>query len=312
MLPDRERFEAWLRGHDGFEAATVLDFVPVEGGASNLTFRVPLADAPFGAVALRLQRERGIFEPYDVAREAEVVRRLAASTVPVPRVVGVEADADVLGAPFAVLEWVDAPHMGEAGAGGSFGAYAAMVARIHALDWRALGLDFLGVPASAAAATRAELELVAVRAARFPGADDPLLTRARDLLREAIPEDGRLALCQGDINVFNYLFRDREVVAVVDWEQARIGDPRSDVGQLVALAHLKGSPFGQVRDAPFVQAYELAAKQPLTRMEFFRALWLYELGVIYHGWIAFNGSEPWFSWDGIAVLLEQALGELAG
>ena len=36
-----------------------------------------------------------------------------------------------------------------------------------------------------------------------------------------MPGDGRLALCQGDINVFNYLFRDREVVGVVDWEQAR-------------------------------------------------------------------------------------------
>jgi hypothetical protein len=35
------------------------------------------------------------------------------------------------------------------------------------------------------------------------------------------------------------------LVGVVDWEQALISDPRSDVGQLVALSHLRGAaPYG--------------------------------------------------------------------
>ncbi len=310
--PSPAAFQKWLRNRAGYANAEVLGLHPVAGGASNLTLRAPLAGAPLPAVALRLQRERGIFEPYDVVREAAVLRRLAHSSVPVPAVVGEEPDADALGAPFAVLEWIDAPHMGEAGREASFSAYAAMVARVHALDWCALGLDrVLAVPASAADATRTGIELVAARMERFPGADAPLLRRALALLRARIPAAAGIAFCQGDINVFNYLFRTGEVVAVVDWEQACIGDPRSDVAQLVALAHLQGAPFGPVREAPFVRAYEHArGAGELRGLEFFRALWLFELGVIYHGWRAFNEEPPWYSWDHLADLLERALAEL--
>ena len=312
--PEPAAFQSWLRTLDGYGGAEALALHPVEGGASNVILRATLANAPLPAVLLRLQRERGIFEPYDVVREAAVLRRLAPSPVPVPAVVGEERDASVLGAPFIVLEWVDAPHMGVAGPEASFGAYAAMVVRIHALDWRALGLDeVLAVPASAAAATRAELEVVAGRMARFPGADAPTLRRALAVLRERVPGGAPIGFCQGDINVFNYLFRHGEVAAVVDWEQARLGDVRNDVAQVLALGHLKGAPFGPVRDQFFQQAYEAARGEgELSGMEFFRARWLFELGVIYHGWRAFNDDLPWYSWNHLEELLELALDEVEG
>jgi aminoglycoside phosphotransferase (APT) family kinase protein len=309
MVPDTTDFEAWLRTLPGYGRARVSSLAPVDGGASNITCLAVLADAPVAAVALRVQRERGIFEPYDVIREGEVIRRLAASSIPVPAVIACEPGTQALGAPFIVLEWVDAPHMGIA-PDADFAAYTSAVVGIHQADWRALDLGFLGVPASPADGIRAEIMAVA---ARMPSAGcdaDPLLVRARDALLATIPADGRLALCQGDINVFNYLFRGGKVVAVVDWEQARISDPRSDVGQLVALAHLKGAPFGPAAHQGFVQAYAAAAGQPLTHMEFFRALWLFELGVIYHGWVGFNASAPWYTMEHLSSLLEAALDEL--
>lgn len=310
MIPDSARFEQWLRGLPSFEQARVRELRPVEGGASNLTCRVAIEGGPLPALALRLQRDEGIFAPYDVLREAEVVRRLAASPVPVPGVIGVEPDPAALGAPFAVLEWIEAPHMGIAGPEASFEAYTAMVIRIHSLDWRALGLDFLGVPESPAEAILAELDRVAARMTRFASEQEPLLSEALDVLRTRVPADGRLALCQGDINVFNYLFRAGEVVGVVDWEQAHIGDPRSDVGQLLALSHLKGAPFGPAPAMPFVLACEAASGAPLRGMEYFRARWLFELGVIHHCWRAFNDSEPWYTLDRLSELLESALSEL--
>ncbi len=310
--PTPAALQAWLRALDGYGEVEVGALHPVEGGASNVILRAPLANAPLPAVLLRLQRDRGIFEPYDVVREGAVLRRLAPSPVPVPAVVGAEPDAAVLGAPFAVLEWVDAPHMGVAGPEASFSAYAAMVARIHALDWRSLGLDqVLPVPDSAEAATRAELEVIAERMERFPGAEAPILRRALALLRERVPGGAPISFCQGDINVFNYLFRAGEVAAVVDWEQARLGDIRNDVAQVLALGHLKGAPFGPVRDQFFLQAYEGArAAGELPDMAFFRARWLFELGVIYHGWRAFNDDLPWYGWDHLTELLPLALDEI--
>jgi aminoglycoside phosphotransferase (APT) family kinase protein len=302
--------EAWLRRLVGFEGARVLAVTPFDGGASNITCKVTLEGAPKPAVVLRVQRERGIFEPYDVIREGEVLRRLRPSRVPVPEILGTERDPAALGAPFIVMEWVDAPHMGEAGPEASYPAFTAMVAEIHRVPWKALDLGFLGVPSSPRHALLSEVEAVELRRMGFEGADAPVLSQAVARLRETAPADGVLALCQGDINVFNYLFRRGEVAAVVDWEQARIGDPRSDMGQLVALAHLKGAPFCPANEAPFVQMYEAVAGREAGPMAWFRALWAWELGVIYHGWKAFSGSQPWYSWEDVSALLEASLAEL--
>lgn len=288
----------------------MLDIAAVDGGASNITCRVTLNSAPATSVALRVQRDRGIFEPYDVIREGNVLRHLEASAVPVPHMLASEPDRAHLGAPFIVMEWVDAPHMGMA-PDASFAAYTKTVVAIHAVDWRALRLDFLGVPSSPADALRSEIAAIANRMDAFGCASEPLLSLAHESIRRSIPNDGQLTLCQGDINVFNYLFQAGEVVAVVDWEQARISDPRSDIGQLVALAHLKGAPFGPAHQQGFVQAYSAASGLSLPNMEFFRARWLFELGVIYHGWMRFNASEPWYSWPQLAALLKSALTELA-
>lgn len=309
-IPGARAFETWLRARPGLARVRVLEIRPLDGGASNITCRVRLAGAPWESVALRVQRDRGIFEPYDVLREGRVLELLAPSSVPVPRVHFVEPSPNVLGGPFLVLEWLDAPHMGEAGADADFGAYTRMVARIHSLDWSALGLGALGVPPSAREATLGEVAAIVARMPAFGCDDVPLLARAATTLAAAAPEDGELRFCQGDINVFNYLFRNREVAGVVDWEQARIGDCRSDVGQLVALSHLKGAPWGPAAAMPFVQAYETAASRALPHMEYFRALWAFELAVIYHGWVAFNGNDPWFSRDTAYALLEASLTEV--
>ncbi|MEO6398261.1 MAG: phosphotransferase family protein [Tepidiformaceae bacterium] len=310
MLPKPSAFEPWLRRLPGFANASVASIQVADGGASNITCCVAVTDGAYPAVALRLQRERGIFEPYDVLREGEVLRRLANSAVPVPRMLGGEADRAVLGAPFIVMEWVDAPHMGLA-PDADYAAFTAAVAAVHRADWQALGLHFLGVPADARAAVLAELDTVAARMPAFGCQSEPLLVSALATLRGVAPGGGTLQLCQGDINIFNYLFRGGKVVAVVDWEQARIGDARSDVGQLVALSHLKGAPFGPVGRMNFVLAYEAATGRTLTNMAYFRALWLFELGVIFRGWMAFNESEPWYSWSRLTELLEASLAEIA-
>ncbi len=310
MIPKASEFEPWLRAVPGFAGARVRAIAVADGGASNITCRVEVEGGEFAAVALRMQRERGIFEPYDVVREGEVLRKLAASRVPVPNLLGSERDSSVLGAPFIVMEWVDAPHMGLA-PDASFSAFTAAVAAVHGVDWRALGLDFLGVPADSRAAVLGEVEAVAARMPSFGCENEPLLVRALAILHKIAPADGLLQLCQGDINIFNYLFRGGEVVAVVDWEQARIGDARSDVGQLVALSHLKGAPFGPAEQMPFVQAYQAASGRQVANMSYFRALWLFELGVIYRGWVAFNESAPWYTWDALTELLEASLAEIA-
>ncbi len=310
MIPRPGDFEAWLNRLPGFEDARVGSITPVDGGASNITCRAELLSSGARAVCLRLQRERGIFEPYDVVREGRVIAALAGTSIPVPRVLGMEPDAGVLGAPFIVLEWVEAPHMGLA-PDADFDAFTRTVARIHGLDWQAAGLGFLGVPGSAREALAEELAVVERRMGAFGCLGEPFLREALGRLRETVPGDGRLALCQGDINVFNYLFRGGEVVAVVDWEEAKISDPRMDVGQLLALAHLKGAPFGPAGEQPFARRYRAASGRETGDLRWFRAAWLWQLGVIHFGWRRYgNGGVPWYTLEQVGELLGMALAEL--
>ena len=46
----------------------------------------------------------------------------------------------------------------------------------------------------------------------------------------------------------------------------------------------------------------------LESMEPSRARWLFQLGVVYHGWKAY-GPEPWFSWEQVKDLLTRSLAE---
>jgi aminoglycoside phosphotransferase (APT) family kinase protein len=125
-----------------------------------------------------------------------------------------------------------------------------------------------------------------------------------------VPGDGGVSLCQGDINVFNYLFRKGRLLSVVDWEQAHLGDFRSDIGQLVALSHLKGAPWSDPAAMPFVRAYAAAAGSEPVGLEYFRAFWLLQLGVIHAGWTALNGTAPWYGRPELDLMLRRALDEL--
>src|SRR5215471_19315159 len=166
--PEPSRIESWLRTLTGFENARVVGVEPLTDGLSNVTCRLEIADGPVTSAVLRVQPTRGIFEPYDVLREGRVLSHLAGSAVPVPGLLAAESDPRFFGSPFLLLESIDAPHMPAPEAdfatfASDLPAFAAALAAIHALDWKAAGLDFLGVPSSAAEGFMEEVETVARR-----------------------------------------------------------------------------------------------------------------------------------------------------
>jgi aminoglycoside phosphotransferase (APT) family kinase protein len=158
-VPEPSRIESWLRTLAGFENARVVGVEPLTDGLSNVTCRLKVTEGPVTTAVLRIQPTRGIFEPYDVLREGRVLSHLAGAAVPVPGLLAAESDPRFFGSPFLLLESIDAPHMPAPEAdfatfAADLPAFAAAVAGIHALDWRAAGLDFLGVPSSPVEAFR--------------------------------------------------------------------------------------------------------------------------------------------------------------
>ena len=201
-----------------FPGATLAARAPLTGGVSAgvdaLVLRLP--DGARRAVVVRGRSAGWKGKPHDaVATQYALQRALHDAGLPVPLPLLVDVSCTVLPTPFLVMERVDgttdvaAPDVVDAAR-----AMADFLAALHALSPDALALPALpaGDDPIADALACAPHDAVDVRAAL-----------ARATLAPVAP-----ALLHGDYWPGNVLWRDGRVAAVVDWEDAAIGDPASD------------------------------------------------------------------------------------
>ena len=287
-------------------------------GASNETLSIDLRVVCDGLsfelpLVLRPQRSDGILAPYDVERQYRVIRALSRSAVPVPAVAWFERDLEVLGAPFFLMHRLKAetlPLFWYGGQSPRLTAAAEALATIHAVDWRAAGLSFLlpgGEGETFRSPIECEIDAWTVKAQRMGAARLELAPALERYLRANEPADARHTLVHGDPNPGNYLFRGNEVVAVVDWELAAIGDPRSDLGFYAALAAIFGGAYGaEPGRSVLSEAYEAVTGQALANMAYYEAFGLYRMLVVMAGWG--GGGFGFYGADTISRRLAELLG----
>jgi len=256
------------------------------------------------ALVARLEpRGFGIFPEYDVARQLHIQRALAEAEtgVPVAPMRWLETDPRYLGAPFYVMDRVegriptdDPPYH----AGGWLTEVAPaerealwwdgleVLARIHRLDWRALGLDGLGLEQAGAESAAAALEAQLAYWDRYldwlGGPAAGLLRPVLDRLRAERPHpEGPPALSWGDARIGNMIFREGRCRAVLDWEMAGLAPPELDLGWWLFLDHHHSAGVGVPRLPGFpdreatVARYAALLGRPVRRLpwyELFAAL----------------------------------------
>ncbi|HEY8432062.1 MAG TPA: phosphotransferase family protein, partial [Sandaracinaceae bacterium] len=142
-------------------------------GFSQETFAFTVEASGRGGVrrsdwVLKREPVAGLLEPYDLEPEFRVLHALSDDPLPSPRTPWFERDPAVLERPFYLMERlpgeVPIPAPGPRGEGpfdaNERAALAPQVmealAALHAVDWRARGLGFLGVPEPSAAAAQVE------------------------------------------------------------------------------------------------------------------------------------------------------------
>ncbi|MEU4314319.1 phosphotransferase family protein [Nocardia sp. NPDC024068] len=224
------------------EAGTELTgFERLPGGHSGLTYRAETTGATFVVKAVPEGREP--IGRHDMLRQARIMRALAPTEVPVPRIV-VEDDSEP--AWFAMefisgesLEPVlDDPAVAPEIAAARMRRAAEVLPRLHAV-----ALD--SVPGIDAALTPAD-ELA--RWARTLGAVPPELVtggdRLLELLGHRIPEPLAPTLVHGDYRLGNIIATGTEPVALIDWEIWSAGDPRVELGWFLVFAD--GTNFPEV------------------------------------------------------------------
>jgi aminoglycoside phosphotransferase (APT) family kinase protein len=239
---DEARLAAYLGAHlPGFAGAmTIRQF---QGGQSNPTF---LVEAGGGRWVLR-KKPPGKLLPsaHMVEREYRVIRALADTGVAVPPARLLCEDADVIGTPFFVMDYVAgrvfvAPALSGLAPGERAAIYDSMgdtLAKLHAVDWRAVGLADFGRPGN----------YVARQIARWSKqyeasktGDIPAMDRLMDWLPRHIPPRDETTLTHGDFRLGNLIFHPSEarVVAVLDWELSTLGHPLSDLAYNCMTYHL--------------------------------------------------------------------------
>lgn len=228
------RLSELKRPSAGLSNETYLCSVATDGGDCDRDLVVRLEPANFR-----------VFPEYDLIGQARIMQALAETDVPVPPIRWVERDASVLGCPFYVMDRVVGEVPSEVPPYHSFGMCvdatperrAAMwwsgvetLAAIHSVDWRALGLDFLGAPSGGTDALDRQLDYWnRYLAWAAEGEPQPVLEAALAWLREHRFGPERIALCWGDARLPNLIFRDDGVAAVLDWEMAFLCDPEADL-----------------------------------------------------------------------------------
>ena len=165
--------------------------------------------------------------------------------VPVAPMIGYEADPAVLGTPFFVMGFVDGRVPVEDPPYPTAGFFLdlrpaertlmierglATLARVHDLDWRAAGLDWLA-PAGATPDLERQVALWEQYArAELRDRVHPLMDRGFAFLHAERPRCSPVGLCWGDPRPGNIIWRDATPVCVTDFEAASIAPPELDLG----------------------------------------------------------------------------------
>lgn len=301
-------------------------------GHSNAAFLITRDDVRW--VLRRPPRPPWPPTAHDVLREAEVVSTLHRLGLPVPRVITACADTSIIGAPFNLMEHVDGvvvrdrfpreldtpDHAAEAGR-----SLAQVLADIHAAEWRGTPLERIGRPGGYLKRQLHRWHQVWSHNATREVTDIEAVGR---WLTDHQPTSRAVTVVHGDYKLDNVIFaRDstREIVAVLDWEMAALGDPLADLGFTSAVYVEPGetadpllgfSPATSVPGAltrhELIEAYAKRSGRDVEALHWYQCLAIWKIAIILEGgykrFLAGNTSDPLFALaaDGVPRLAARA------
>jgi aminoglycoside phosphotransferase (APT) family kinase protein len=199
----------------------------------------------------------------DVRREYRFYSALRDVDVPTPRAFALCEDESVIGAPFYVMEWLHGvvPHEVEVLRGiapddatALCQRFVEVLAAIHDVDYRAVGLGDVGKPTGY---LERQVRRWTDQWHRAKVVDDPVIDELAVILSTHVPESPPSTIVHGDYRLGNVILDTatrRDIIGVFDWEMATIGDPLADVGYTML--------YWGTKDRPPIHPSQLCAELP--------------------------------------------------
>jgi aminoglycoside phosphotransferase (APT) family kinase protein len=296
---DLARLQPFLQEHLGHSGPVTVEQFP--SGHSNLTYLVRMGDRevvlrrpPFGSK---------VRSAHDMAREYRVLSKLHVAYPVAPKALVYCDDLSILNAPFYLMEPIrgmivrrDAPEgipLPPETAQRLSEAFVDNLARLHRLDYAAIGLADLGKPEGY---LERQVKGWIERYHNSKTHDLPEVDRISAWLTERMPDSHAAALIHNDYKYDNVVLDPSDVtkiVGVLDWEMCTLGDPLTDLGTALAywadpqdpeeLQEIRSAPTtlpGTLTRAQLVERYAVASGRDPGDMIFYLTFARFKVAVI--------------------------------
>ncbi len=229
---DTAKLEAYMHAHvEGFEGP--LEVHQFKGGQSNPTYQLITPKKKY--VLRRKPPGKLLPSAHAVDREYRIISALYSVDYPVARPYCLCEDDDVIGTMFYIMEMVEGrilwdprlPEVPREGRRAIFEAKIETLARLHKIDYAALGLEDFGKPGNyfARQISRWSKQYVASETQTIDS-----MNKLMDWLPANIPGVDETSIVHGDYRLDNMVLHASEprVLAVLDWELSTLGHPLGD------------------------------------------------------------------------------------
>jgi aminoglycoside phosphotransferase (APT) family kinase protein len=269
------------------------------GGQSNPTYHLRAASGEY--VLRRKPPGKLLPSAHAVEREFRVIAALRDTPVPVPEALLLCEDPGVVGTPFYVMRYVagrvladlSLPGLAPADRRALWDDAVSVLARLHQVDWRALGLADFGRTGNYYAR---QLHRWVGQYRASETETIPAMERLIEWLPAHVPDDDTTTLVHGDFRIGNSVVHATEprILAVLDWELSTLGHPLGDLGYLCTPFRMPPGidgfrgidlrELGFPTEAEVVARYcRLTGRDDVPDWEFYVAFALFRLAAICQG-----------------------------
>ena len=212
-----------------------LEVAQFAGGQSNPTF---MLRAGYARYVMRKKPAGQLLQSaHQVEREYRILTALADTDVPVPRTRLMCNEESVIGTPFFVMDYVEGrifmdpllPGLSREQRAGIYDSMIDTMARLHKVDYNAVGLGDFGRP-------QAYIQRQVARWTKqyqnsITDAPIPEMDRLIEWLPQHIPAEDETAIAHGDFRLGNLIVHPTEprIIGVLDWELSTLGHPLADL-----------------------------------------------------------------------------------
>ena len=290
---DEKALQDYLEEHvEGFSGRLVVS--EFKGGQSNPTYRLQAG----GTFYVLRRKPPGKLLPsaHAVDREYRVMTALGETDVPIPRTYCLCTDENVIGTWFFIMECLDGRVLWEATLpdlekSERFAIYDTMnetLAKLHAVDWQAIGLDTFGKPGNYFA------RQIHRWTKQYKLSETEHIEAMENLIEwlpENIPPGDESSIVHGDYRLDNMVFHRDEprILGLLDWELSTIGHPLGDFSYQcmqwdTAFGEVDLEALGIPTLARYVEAYcRRTGRSEIEDWSFYRAYNLFRSAGIAQG-----------------------------